>query len=41
MNKQQEDLRPYRTFGLTLLQLAGLLAVIGIVTAIVLSHYLI
>ncbi|MDR3478248.1 MAG: hypothetical protein P4M14_09490 [Gammaproteobacteria bacterium] len=30
MNNQQEDLRPYRKFGVTLLQLMGLLFVAGL-----------
>lgn len=40
MNKLQDDLRSFRKFGLTLLQLAGVLAVIGIVMAIVLNVFI-
>ncbi len=37
MNHEQEDLRAYRKFGLTLLQLMGLLAIAGIVAEVVLN----
>ncbi len=39
MNQHREELRPYRTFGLTMLQLMGILATLGIVVAVVV-HYL-
>lgn len=39
MSNQPEDLRPYRKYGLTLLQLMALLASIGIVTTVVLSFF--
>jgi hypothetical protein len=38
--KQKENLRPYRTFGLTLLQLMSVLAVTGFVLTAVLNYFL-
>ena len=37
--EKQLDLRAYRTFGLPLLLLMGIFAVVGVVTAIVISHF--
>ncbi|MCD6039022.1 MAG: hypothetical protein K0S27_422 [Gammaproteobacteria bacterium] len=36
--KQKEDLRPYRQFGLTLLQLMGGLAITGFLLTAVLNY---
>ena len=38
-DQQQEDLRPYRMFGLTMLQLMSLLAVLGVVSTILLKWW--
>jgi hypothetical protein len=38
--KTQEDLRPYRKWGLTLLQLMSLLTAVGIVGTAVLHYFL-
>jgi hypothetical protein len=37
-SKQNENLRPYRKFGLTLLQLMGVLAVAGFVLTAILNY---
>jgi hypothetical protein len=37
--EKQLDLRAYRTFGLPLLLLMGIFAAIGIVAAIIVSHF--
>lgn len=39
MNKDNDDLRKLRMFGLTLLQLMGLLAFLGIVITLVLKWF--
>lgn len=39
MQKQKENLRPYRKFGLTLLQLMSVLAATGFVLTAVLNYF--
>lgn len=36
---QQDELRSYRTFGLTLLQLMSILTVVGIVVTVILRQF--
>jgi Tfp pilus assembly protein PilE len=38
IDPRHEDLRPYRKFGVTLLQLMAGLAVLGVVGTIILKH---
>lgn len=40
MQNQKEDLRSYRTFGLTLLQLMGVLAISGFALTVILNYFL-
>jgi len=37
--KTQDELKPYKQFGLTMLQFMGLLAVMGIVGAVIVHYF--